>query len=79
MSPESRKMLNDADKMIRNGNVDMVKCILRIGEAIEQQNMLIPYTQDEFDAYIESNLAKIVEHVQERNGKPEITMAIYKR
>ena len=78
MSGTSKKLLNQADALIRNGNPDMVNCILTIGEAVAQQNTLIPYTQEEFDAYIEKNLAKIVEHVQQRNGKPEVTIAIYK-
>ena len=78
MSKESKKLLNDASALIRNGNPDMVNCILTIGEAVTQQNTLIPYTQEEFDEYIKKNLAKIVEHVQQRNGKPEVTIAIYK-
>lgn len=78
MSAESRKLLNAADALIRRGNPDMVSCILTIGDAVAQQNTLIPYTQDEFDDYIKKNLAKIVERVQLRNGKPEVTMAIYK-
>ena len=78
MSPESRKLLNAADALIRKGNPDMVNCILIIGEAVARQNTLIPYTQDEFDDYIKKHLSKIVEHVQLRNGKPKVTMAIYK-
>ena len=78
MSKESKKLLNDASALIRHGNPDMVNCILTIGEAVARQNALIPYTQEEFDEYIKKNLAKIVEHVQQRNGKPEVTIAIYK-
>lgn len=78
MSAETKKMLNMADTLIRLGNPDMVNCILVMAEAVKKQNMLIPYTQEEFDAYINKHIAKLVQNVKLRNGEPVVSLAIYK-
>lgn len=78
MSAETKKLLNLADTLIRLGNPDMVNCILVMDEAVKKQNMLMPYTQEDFDNYINKHIAKLVQNVQLRNGKPEVFMAIYK-
>lgn len=78
MSSESRKLLNSADKLVRQGNNDMIKRILKIGKEVEQQNLLIPFTQEEFDNYISEGIAKMVADVQLRQGKPSVFIGINK-
>ena len=78
MSPESKKLLNSADRMIRQGNNDIIKRILHIGKAVEEKNLLFPYTQEEFDKYLSDEIEKIVANVQKNNGKPEVFIGMYK-
>lgn len=77
MSPDSKQLLNAADRLVRQGNPDIIKRILHVGKAVEEHNLLFPYTQEEFDRYIETEIKRIVEHVQLRNGKPEVFIGMY--
>lgn len=78
MSVDSKKLLNAADKLIRQGNNDMIKRIIKLGKEVEQQNLLIPFTQEEFDNYLTEGIAKMVADVQLRQGKPTVFIGINK-
>lgn len=78
MSAESKKLLNAADKLIRQGNNDMVKRVLNIAKDMENKNKLFPLTQEQFDTYLKEGLAKFVDNAKEMHGKPEIILATYK-
>lgn len=78
MSAESKKLLNTADRLIRQGNHDIVKSILKISEAVKQKGLLIPYTQEEFDDYLNKSIANIVSMAKERHGDPQVVMGTYK-
>ena len=79
MSAESRKLLAAADKLVRYGNNDIIKRILKIGEAVAERNeTLIPFTQEDFDAYLNEGIAKMVADVQLRQGKPSVYIGINK-
>lgn len=78
MSAESKKLLNSADRLIRKGNTDIVKSILKISEAVLQQDLLIPYTQEEFDEYLAKSITNIVSKAMEHHGEPQIVMGTYK-
>lgn len=78
MSAASKKLLSAADKLVRQGNNDIIKRILKLGQAVAEQNTLIPFTQEEFDAYLEEGIAKMVADVQMRQGKPTVYIGINK-
>ena len=78
MSAASKKLLSAADKLVRQGNNDIIKRILKLGQAVAEQNTLIPFTQEEFDAYLEEGIAKMVADVQMRQGKPCVYIGINK-
>lgn len=78
MSAESKRLLSAADKLVRQGNNDIIKRILKINDAVETQNLLVPFTQEEFDAYLEEGIANMVADVQMRQGKPVVFIGINK-
>lgn len=78
MSSESKKLLNAADKLIRQGNNDIVKRILRLVKEINDKNKLFPLTQEQFDSYLCEGLSNFVANAQEKHGKPQILIATYK-
>jgi len=78
MSAESKKLLTAADKLVRSGNNDIIKRILNIGQAVANQNTLIPFSQEEFDKYLEEGIARMVAEVQLRQGKPSVFIGINK-
>ncbi len=78
MSAESKKLLTAADKLVRSGNNDIIKRILIIGQNVADKNTLIPYTQENFDKYLEEGIAKMVAEVQLRQGKPSVFIGINK-
>lgn len=78
MSAASKKLLSAADKLVRQGNNDIIKRILKLGQAVAEQNTLIPFTQEEFDAYLEEGISKMVADVQMRQGKPCVYIGINK-
>ena len=79
MSAESKKLLSAADKLVRQGNNDIIRRILKLGQAVAEQNTLIPFTQEEFDAYLEEGIARMVADVQMRQGKPRVYIGINKQ
>lgn len=79
MSAESKKLLSAADKLVRQGNNDIIRRILKLGQAVAEQNTLIPFTQEEFDAYLEEGIARMVADVQMRQGKPCVYIGINKQ
>ena len=79
MSADSRKLLAEADRLVRLGNNDIVKRILDIGKAVAERNgSLLPYTQDEFDSYLRDRIDKMVSDVQSRLGKPIVYIGMNK-
>lgn len=79
MSAESKKLLNAADKLIRQGNNDMVKRILRLADEVKQQNQtLFALTQEQFDTYLQDGLAKFIDHAKQKHGEPKVFIATYK-
>lgn len=78
MSSGSNKLLSAADKLIRQGNNDIIKRVLKLGQAVAERNALFPFTQEEFDAYLEEGIAKMVADVQMRQGKPVVFIGINK-
>lgn len=78
MSAESKKLLNAADRLIRLGNGGIANNVLKIADAVRQQNLLIPYTQEEFDAYLTSSISNIVNQTMKRHGKPQVILGTYK-
>ncbi len=78
MSAESKKLLSAADKLIRQGNNDIIKRILKLGQAVAERNALFPFTQEEFDAYLNEGIALMVADVQMRQGKPCVYIGINK-
>lgn len=78
MSAESKKLLNAADRLVRHGNHDIVKAVLRLDKAVREQNLLIPYTQEEFDEYLRTTIAGIVATAQEKHGEPFVFIGTYK-
>lgn len=78
MSKESRALLNSADRLIRQGNNDIIKRILKIGKAVKEKNILFPYTQEEFDKYLSSEIEKIVSNVHMHDGNPKVFIGMYK-
>ncbi|MCQ2126836.1 MAG: phospholipase D-like domain-containing protein [Bacteroidaceae bacterium] len=78
MSAESRKLLSAADKLVRYGNNDIIKRIIKIGQAVAEKNALFPITQEEFDAYLNDGIAKMVAEVEMRQGKPQVFIGINK-
>lgn len=79
MSAESKKLLVAADKLVRYGNYDIIKRILKIGEAVAERNeTLIPFTPEDFDAYLNEGIAKMVADVQLREGNPSVYIGINK-
>ena len=78
MSPESKKLLNAADKLIRQGNNDMVKRILRLAKEVADKQKLFPLTQEEFDKYLNDGIATFVANAKVKTGKPEIVLGTYK-
>lgn len=77
MSAESKKLLNAADRLVRHGNHDIVKAVLRLDKAVKEQNLLIPYTQEEFDEYLRTTIAGIVATAQEKHGEPFVFIGTY--
>lgn len=78
MSVDSKKLLNAADRLIRQGNTDIIKRIINIWKQVQQQNMLIPFTQEEFDNYLSEGIAKMVADVQLRQGRPAVFIGFNK-
>lgn len=78
MSADSKKLLSAADRLIRQGNSGIIKSVLKIAEAVRQQNLLIPYTQEEFDAYLSSAISNIVNQTKLRQGNPQVVLGTYK-
>ena len=78
MSAESKKLLSAADKLVRQGNNDIIKRILKLGQAVTERNALFPFTQEEFDAYLNEGIALMVADVQMRQGKPCVYIGINK-
>lgn len=78
MSAESKKLLHAADKLVRQGNNDVIKCVKKIGEAVKARGLLIPYTQEEFDQYLSETITKVVTVAKEQYGTPQIILGTYK-
>ncbi len=78
MSPESKKLLNAADMLIRQGNHDIVNRINVINRALKQQNTLFPLTQEQIDQYIKDGIEKFIATAKEKMGQPEIMLGTYK-
>lgn len=79
MSADSRKLLNAADKLIRMGNTDMVKRILKLyHEVVNKIGTLFELTQEEFDAYLRDGIAKFIANAKEKHGEPKVFIGTYK-
>lgn len=78
MSAESKKLLHAADKLVRQGNNDVIKCVKKIGEAVKARGLLIPYTQEEFDQYLSETITKVVTVAKDMYGTPQIILGTYK-
>jgi len=78
MSAESKKLLNKADKLIRQGNNDIVKRVLKLAQEVADKSSLFQLSSEEFDAYLSEGLAKVVANAKDLHGNPEIVVATYK-
>lgn len=78
MSATSKRLLNEADRLIRMCNFDLAKRVIRIGEAVQQDNLLFAYTQEEFDQMLESSISNIIGKAKQRYGEPQIVLGTFK-
>ena len=79
MSNESRQMLAAAFKLVNNGNYDIIRKIIAVGELLQnKQQNLFEFTQSDFDILIQSEIANMVANVQRKHGKAEVFMGLYK-
>ena len=78
MSTDSKKLLSAADRLVRKGNSDIITRIIKIGQTVAERNALFPFTQEEFDAYLNEGIALMVADVQMRQGEPVVYIGINK-
>ena len=76
LSGHSKKLLEDAMKMVRNGNIDIIRKMIDIGKQIEESaQTLFGFKQNDIDNILETSIGKLVSVVELRQGKAEITLA----
>jgi len=78
LSKKSKSLLRSADRIIRKGNTDLIRKVLRIGDILEQDGLLFTMTQDEIDAVISNAIERIVEAQKKIDGTPYVLLGIAK-
>lgn len=74
---ETRALLNQADKMVRKGNHGIAKLMIAIAAELATTDRLIPITEEEMQKIVESKLKHIVRGVEQKQGKPEVAIALF--
>ncbi len=77
ISDESKSLLKTALYMARNGNVDIIRKMIKLGEQINS-NLLFNIQQSDIDALLKQEIGKMVAKVETKQGKPEILLATCK-
>lgn len=82
MSDTSKTLLADAFTLVNKGNSDIIKKILSFEEAAnrcqKQGDLFGGLTQQDFDDMIEREIRNIVANLQQRYGKAEVFIGLYK-
>ncbi len=76
LSRQSKKILENAMKMVRNGNIDIIRRMIGIGKQLEENGQtLFELKQNDIDNILETSIGKLVSTVELKQGKAEITLA----
>lgn len=76
LSRQSKKILENAMKMVRNGNIDIIRRMIGIGKQLEENGQtLFELKQNDIDNILETGIGKLVSAVELKQGKAEITLA----
>jgi len=79
ISDESTNLLDQASKMIRKGNTDIIRVVLSIGKILfDEQGSFFPMEQSEVDAIIDEKLNFIHIEQSKIEGDPEVYMGLAK-
>ena len=79
ISDESKELLKQVRRVVDRGSYDVIKKVLAIDALIQQRSQqLIPITQEEIDQLLETELAKLVMNVEQRQGKPMVLLGTMK-
>ena len=77
ISEKSKRLIQQSYKLVKNGNADIIKKIIKIDE-MNDGSYLFSLTPEQVDEVLEGELAKLVERVEKKTGKAEVYMALCK-
>lgn len=79
LSAESQLLLNEADKLIRKGNTDMIKRILLIGKELSSKQLsLFEMQQSDIDYIIKNTIKRLITEQAKQTGKPSVFIGLSK-
>lgn len=79
LSAESRHLLSLANQQVRQGNWDIIRRMLQVGERLSQtEGELFAYTQDDVDALLRQEFGQLIKIVEQNQGAPKIVIGTCK-
>lgn len=77
--PKSQSLLKTARKFVNNGNYDIIKKILAIGDELEAGDMkLFNLRQEDIDELLEREIGKLISGVEMKQGEASIILGTIK-
>ena len=79
LSTQSKNLLKNARKLVDRGSLDIIRKILAIGQELdERDSRLFAIEQQDIDALLESEIGRLVSHVESKQGKASIELGTIK-
>lgn len=76
LSDASKAILFQAERLVRSGNADVAKKIIAICAEREDGSSIFDMTEDEVEALLREQIAKVVERVKKQNVKMEVFLGL---